>query len=203
MQNDFRPSLDNHVDNQAKQRNTVDAAKEAHIMSRIRYGVAMSLDGFIAGPNGEADWIVIDPEYNFAELWAQFDTALMGRRTYQAALARLGKSAFNTMNTFVASRTLDPEDYPGATIFPELNPERLQSLRAQSKKDIWLFGGGALFAQLLAMGEVDTVEVTIIPVLLGAGIPLLPGPAQRKQLHLSEHKIYPSGTVHLVYQVLQ
>ena len=107
------------------------------------------------------------------------------------------------MNTFVASRTLDPEDYTGATIFPELNPERLQSLRAQSKKDIWLFGGGALFAQLLAMGEVDTVEVTIIPVLLGAGIPLLPGPAQCKRLHLSEHKIYPSCTVHLVYQVLQ
>jgi dihydrofolate reductase len=170
-------------------------------MSRIRYGVAMSLDGFIAGPNGEADWIVIDPDYNFAELWAQFDTALMGRLTYQAALARLGEPAFQSVKTYVASRTLDPADHPNATILKALNRESLQSLRAQSKKDIWLFGGGALFAQLLALGEVDTVEVTIIPVLLGAGIPLLPSPAQRKRLHLQEHKIYRSGTVHLVYEV--
>ena len=172
-------------------------------MSRIRYGVAMSLDGFIAGPNGEADWIVIDPDYNFAELWAQFDTALMGRITYQAAIARLGKSAFQNMKTFVASRTLDPADHPNATILKELNRESLQAIRAQSKKDIWLFGGGNLFAQLLAMNEVDTVEVTIIPVLLGAGVPLLPNTTQRTKLHLSEHKIYRSGTVHLVYKVQQ
>lgn len=163
----------------------------------------MSLDGFIAGPNGEADWIVIDPEFNFTELWAQFDTALMGRLTYQAAIARLGKSAFKTMKTFVASHTLNPADYPKATILKELNQESLQAIRAQSKKDIWLFGGGKLFAQLLAMNEVDTVEVTIIPVLLGAGIPLLPSPTQRKRLHLQEHKVYRSGTVHLVYEVQQ
>ena len=62
-------------------------------MKRIRYGVAMSLDGYIAGPNGEADWIVSDPEVNFAEIWAQFDTLLMGRRTYDAAKARLGEAA--------------------------------------------------------------------------------------------------------------
>lgn len=170
-------------------------------MSKIRYGVAMSLDGFIAGPNGEADWIVIDPEFNFTELWAQFDTLVMGRLTYQAALVRLGESAFQSMKTFVASRTLDPADHPNATILKELNRESLQTLRAQSKKDIWLMGGGTLFAQLLAMGEVDTVEVTIIPVLLGAGVPLLPNTTQRTKLHLSEHKIYPSDTVHLVYEV--
>ena len=60
-------------------------------MRRIRYAVAMSLDGFIAGPNGEADWIGIDPEIDFAAIWAQFDTGLMGRRTYEAATKRLGE----------------------------------------------------------------------------------------------------------------
>ena len=69
----------------------MDMDSSEHSMRKIRYSVAMSLDGYIAGPNGEADWIVIDPEFNFGELWAQFDTLLMGRRTYEAAIARLGK----------------------------------------------------------------------------------------------------------------
>src|SRR6266498_1461744 len=60
-------------------------------MRKIRYAVAMSLDGYIAGPNGEADWIGIDPEVDFAAIWAQFDTLLMGRRTYEAASKRLGR----------------------------------------------------------------------------------------------------------------
>jgi len=51
-------------------------------MRKIRYAVAMSLDGFIAGPNGEYDWIGTDPEIDFAAMWAQFDTFLMGRRTH-------------------------------------------------------------------------------------------------------------------------
>jgi dihydrofolate reductase len=58
-------------------------------MGKIRYAVAMSLDGYIAGPNGEADWIGVDPKIDFAALWAQFDTLLMGRRTYEAASKRL------------------------------------------------------------------------------------------------------------------
>ena len=170
-------------------------------MSRIRYGVAMSLDGYIAGPNGEADWIVPDPEVDFAALWAQFDTGIMGRRTYQAALPRLGEAAFQGMKVVVVSRTLRPADYPKATILSELKGHHLQAIRAKSRKDIWLFGGGELFRTLLEMGEVDTVEVSVMPVLLGGGVPLLPSPAQRARLKLASHKIYRSGIVSLVYDV--
>src|SRR5271170_6903900 len=70
-----------------------DRQRGVQTMKKIRYGVAMSLDGYIAGSNGEADWIVNDPEFNFAALWAQFDTLLMGRRTYDAAVSRLGRSS--------------------------------------------------------------------------------------------------------------
>jgi len=66
-------------------------------MRKIRYGVAASLDGYIAGPNGEAEWITADLEVDFAAIWAQFDTALMGRRTYQAAAQRLGEAAFSVL----------------------------------------------------------------------------------------------------------
>jgi len=161
----------------------------------------MSLDGYIAGPNGEADWIVEDPEVDFAALWAQFDTGLMGRRTYEAALPRLGEAAFQGMKTVVASRTLRPADHPNVTVLPELNRDQMQALRAQGGKDIWLFGGGEIFRTLLEMGQVDTVEVSIMPVLLGGGVPLLPPPPQRAKLKLSGHKIYRSGIVSLIYEV--
>jgi dihydrofolate reductase len=170
-------------------------------MPKIRYCVAMSLDGYIAGPNGEADWIVIEPEFNFAELWAQFDTLLMGRRTYEAAVARLGESSMQGMKIAVASRTMRQEDHPKITLISEFTRASIQTLRAQSSKDIWLFGGGELFCLLLRMREVDTIEVSVIPVMLGGGVALLPPPAQQTKLKLTSHKIYRSGRVSLAYEV--
>jgi dihydrofolate reductase len=170
-------------------------------MSKIRYIVAMTLDGFIAGPNGEADWILMDPEIDFAELWAQFDTLLIGRKTYNAAKSRLGEAFTQGMKTVVISRTLRPADDPGVTVLSNLTRDYIQSLRAQSVKDIWLMGGGELFRSMLAMQEVNTVEVSTMPVLLGGGVPLLPCPAQRTSLKLSGHRIYRSGIVSLVYDV--
>ena len=150
-------------------------------MRRICFSVAMSLDGYIAGPNGEADWIVRDPEVDFGAMFARFDTLLMGRRTYEAASARLGRDPIERKRAVVISRTLRQTDHPGVTVLPEPSRDQIQTIRSQSKKDIWLFGGAELFRFLLDMGEVDTVEVSIVPVLLGAGIPLLPPPAHQEQ----------------------
>lgn len=168
---------------------------------RVRYCVAMSLDGFIAGPDGEADWIVMDPEIDFKELWAQFDTLLMGRRTFEAAVARLGASTLQTMKVVVASHTLRPKDHPDITIVSDPTKSEMEKLRQQARKDIWLMGGGELFRVLLAMQEVDTVEVTTIPVLLGAGVPLLPATGQRTVLKLATHKVYRSGVISLTYEI--
>jgi dihydrofolate reductase len=168
---------------------------------RVRYCVAMSLDGYIAGPNGEADWIVMDPEMDFGDLWAQFDTLLMGRHTFEAAVARLGASSMHTMNVVVASRTLRPEDHPEITIVSELTKSEMEKLRQQGHKDIWMMGGGELFRVLLEMKEVDSVEVSTVPVLLGVGVPLLPRVDQRTALKLTKHKVYGSGVVSLDYDV--
>jgi dihydrofolate reductase len=170
-------------------------------MRRVRYGVAMSLDGYIAGPKGEADWIVMDPEIDFDAIWREFDTLLMGRHTFNSMTA-MGGGTSGGVKIVVASRTLDQRDHKGVTIVSDNLRDAVIALKNELGKDIWLFGGGSLFRSLLDLDLVDTVEVAVMPVVLGQGIPLLPAPARQTTLKLTSHRIYAkSGIVSLVYDV--
>ena len=170
-------------------------------MRKIQYGVAVSLDGYIAGPNGESDWIQIDPEIDFTAIWSQFDTLLMGRRTYEAATRRLGRAAFAGKATFVFSKQLEPNDHPGVTIVSELTSPWLQALKKHQGKDIWLMGGGELFRKLLDLGEVDSLNITTVPVMLGDGIPLMSPPYAPRKLVLLTHRVYKSGNISMTYEL--
>jgi dihydrofolate reductase len=170
-------------------------------MRPVRYNVAASLDGYIAGPHGEYDWIPNDPAVDFAALFATVDTVLLGRRSYELVLREPAAPPWPAgARVVVFSRTLRPADHPGVTIVSDDAAGAVAALRAEpGSGEIWLFGGGELFASLLAEGQVDAVEVTVVPVLLGGGVPLLPAGAPRTALRLTRSHVYPSGMVALHY----
>src|SRR5579863_6563455 len=170
-------------------------------MRRLVYSVAASLDGFIAGPNREYDWMTHDPDFDFLALYSEFDTGLMGRGTYEVARTRGDLLASMKMKIVVVSTTLSPADHPSITLVSNNIGQSIAEIKAQPGKDIWLFGGGILFRSLLDLGLVDAINVSVMPVLLGSGVPLLPA-GRRCKLHLDEHRIYPaSGVVSLRYSI--
>lgn len=172
-------------------------------MRLVRFGGAMSLDGYIAGPEGEYDWIQMDPEMDFAEMMAPFDTFLIGRKTFEKMLETGMDKPPAGIDYFVISRTMQPGDAPHATV--RADPDTVvKELRMKAGKEIAIFGGGVLFRSLLEAGLVDRVEVSVVPVLLGGGVPLLPPPAQRTRLKLLSQRLYAeTGTLRLEYEVIQ
>ena len=171
-------------------------------MRHLRYSVASSLDGYIAGPNGEFDWIVIDPDIDFAAMYAGFSGLVMGRRSYDVYVATGGGEG-PALPTYVYSRTLPEGERDGVT-FARDAVSRVRALKQSADtKPLWLWGGGNLFRQLADAGLVDGVDVAIIPVLLGGGIPLLPAPGPRLSLKLRTHRLFAkTGTLFLEYDVV-
>lgn len=171
-------------------------------MRQVIFGGAMSLDGYIAGPNGEFDWIAMDPEMDFAALMARFDTFLVGRKTFAMMQGMGGGPPTPGIRTIVCSTTL--REVPASVTLSADAVLTVQTLKAEPGRDIAIFGGGDLFRSLLAAGQVDRVEISVVPVLLGGGVPLLPTPASRARLALDGHRLYKkTGTMLLQYAVVR
>jgi dihydrofolate reductase len=170
-------------------------------MRRVRYRVAASLDGYIAGPSGEIDWIVTDRSLDFAAIYAEFDTVVLGRRTYELTLQPGAPPWPAGWRIYVVTRTLHGAQPTGVTVVRERPNATIAALRAQAGRDIWLFGGGVLAASLLGAGLVDQVEVAVMPVLLGGGTPLVAVGAPRTRLSLTRSSPTPSGILNVQYEV--
>jgi dihydrofolate reductase len=170
-------------------------------MRRVLYRVAASVDGYIAGPGGEVDWITHDPAVDFAKVYESVDTVLLGRRTYELTRQPGAPAWPQGWQIYVFSRTLPPEEHPGVTVVTVDAGARVAALRAAPGREIWLFGGGSLFRSLLGAKQVDLVEVLVIPVLLGGGVPLLETGAPLTRLALEHVQRYPSGLLGLRYRI--
>ena len=170
-------------------------------MRQLRYSVAASLDGYIAGPNGEFDWIVVDPEIDFAAMYTGFSGLVMGRRSYDVFVAT-GGAVGPELPTYVYSRTRAVGERDGVTFAADAVSHVRRLKAGADDKPLWLWGGGELFRELAGAGLVDGIDVAIIPVLLGGGIQLLPPPAARMPLALRAHCLYATtGTLFLEYDI--
>ena len=170
-------------------------------MRKVVAGFACSLDGYIEGPNGEYDWILIDSEIDFAEQAKRFDTYFYGRRSYQAVLAMKAPITPNTKH-YVFSTTLH-EVAPGYTLIKGEIKEAVLNVKNMEGKDIAVFGGANLLGSLFNEGLVDEISVSVIPVILGKGKPMVDLLEDQVNLRLEHCKTYSNGTVQLIYTVLK
>lgn len=171
-------------------------------MRKVIYGAATSLDGFIAGPNEEVDWLQWTPDVTEISraTFRDADTVLMGRRTFEAGV-RAGMTAFPGMRTVVFSRTLDHAPYQEVEVVRDDAVDYVRAMKRDSGKDIILMGGGALARALLAGGLVDEVGVNVQPIILGGGVPLLPDVGERIPLELIESRVLSGGCVYATYRI--
>ena len=169
-------------------------------MRNVVLGVGISLDGYIARPDGAVDFLFRPKGYSMAPFFATVDTAIMGRKTLEAGLKMGGSFRGSSMTNYVLSRS-KPSGERGGVIYVNESPASLvHRVRDQPGKDIWLVGGGELTRAFLEADLVDRLYLGVVPVLLGEGIPLFPGGFPQRDFTLLENKTYPRGLIALTYE---
>jgi dihydrofolate reductase len=170
-------------------------------MRKVVLGLGISLDGYIARTDATLDFLFVPKDYSMAPFFATVDTALMGRKTLDAAL-KMGGGSFSgsSMATYVFSRTLAAGKRDGV-IFTRQSPSSVvRQLRKSKGKNIWLMGGGELARDFLKADLVDELYIGMVPVLIGAGIPLFPPGFPQREFSLAENKTYSKGLIALKYK---
>lgn len=175
-------------------------------MRKIILSLAVSLDGYIAKPNGDIEWLkkVPNPEkldYGFSKFYKSIDTTVMGNNTYKEILGFNIPFPFQDKEIFVIRRK-----NTGDTKFVHFTSDTdalVKELKGKSGKDIWLIGGGQINTEFLNKGFIDELLVRIVPIIIGEGLPLFANKAEETIFQLIKTESYSSGVVQLTYRPLQ
>jgi dihydrofolate reductase len=174
-------------------------------MRKVTYGGACSLDGFLTDRNGGVDWLHFskDAEAIMRQSWAQTDTVLLGRKTWEWASAQAGPEdpAVASIKSYVFSRTMTSISDKKAQLVTSDAGAFVRKLKAEPGKDIIVMSGGNFAASLLKAGVIDEVGLNIHPLLLGSGPPSFLDTGGRIDLELTECRRLAGGCVFVRYAV--
>ena len=171
-------------------------------MRKVILQLAVSLDGYIEGPNGDFDWCFTDQDYGMSAFFKRIDSTFMGRKTYELALAMQDEAppGFPKFKEYVFSNTLTEVKEEVILINGDIK-KKVEKIKKEKGKDIWLFGGAELISLLMNLHLVDEIILAVHPVILGSGKALFSEIKERTWLTLTDHKIYPNGLAFLMYSV--
>lgn len=168
-------------------------------MRKLILGVAVSLDSYIEGPNGEYDWCFTDQDYGLNEFYTRIDAVFVGRKSYEMSFGiEGGADAFPKMKEYVFSNTLTSVKEGTMLISGDIKTA-VEKIKQEEGKDIWLFGGASLTSTLMQLHLVDELWLSVHPIILGQGKPLFQDIKERTNLQLVESKVYDTGLVSLKY----
>lgn len=191
-------------------------------MRKVIVSTWVTLDGFMAGPNGEMDWV----SEHFDEAMGKYesdlvdraDTLILGRVTYESFAGswphlpenpsvsegeREYARKLNAMRKIVFSRTLDKADWNNSILMREIVPEEIEQLKQEPGRDMMIPGSASVVQAFTNLGLVDEYQILVYPVILGSGKPLFKGIQRKVGLRLLETKTLPSGVVLLTYQTAE
>ncbi|HEV2904948.1 MAG TPA: dihydrofolate reductase family protein [Pyrinomonadaceae bacterium] len=178
---------------------------------KIIVSIATSADGFIARKDGGVDWLdrprPKGEDYGMGEFFKSIDTVIYGRKTYDMAVKFVEEGVEipddgSAMRNYVFSRRRPPKKVlPGFEFVKEPIKKFGRRLRAEKGKDIWMMGGGGIIASFLDEGEIDEFIISVIPVFIGEGIPLIAPSHRTVPLKLLSTKKYSDGVLRLHYAV--
>jgi dihydrofolate reductase len=166
---------------------------------KVILGVGISLDGYIARPDGAVDFLFMPKDYSMGPFFKTIDTAVLGRKTYEDA-KKLGGSFGDGMKSYVMSSSLPVGQREGAIFTNETPKALIEKVRKVHGKNIWLMGGGELARSFLRDDLVDELYIGVMPVLIGEGIPLFPTGFPERKFSLVENKTYSRGMIALKYE---
>jgi dihydrofolate reductase len=177
-------------------------------MGKVVLYIAASLDGFIARPDGNLDWLTSTPapqegDYGYSDLLDSIGTIVMGRKTYDEVIGFGIEWPYQGKHSYIVTSDKNFEvKSPDTFILAEGLKDFVQDLKERSEKDIWLVGGGQVVTAFIQEGLLDKMILTIIPKLIGEGIPLFPNQAKETNWKLVDTLVYDTSVVSLVYEIL-